>query len=662
MIQHIKQRIAEVSGIEAEHISYSPERRSFGDLAISLFKLAKQKNMSPVTLAEEIAKKISLLEIIDRTDFVNGYLNIKLKWSSIFKLLLNNEPLVKTKFSDKVLIEYSQPNTHKPFHVGHLRNACLGSSLVNLCELLCSSVISVNYPGDIGTHVARCIWYIVKQNIQELPSDKVVDFLGECYFNAVQLLELENLTEFPYTNCFFGRVLESTKPNYKIQLKDVVINAFWPGDELKTGVWCVIANRSSKVFRLVYNKDIEYDWIVVPKKIISSDANSEAIVLENTPENLDPLEFFRKDKSVKDLYKLFLQRNQEVSQILTGIENKKDPSWSLWLKTREECLRDFEKIYQWLGCKFNHYFFESELTEEAKNLVDTFLKKGIFSEKDGAVGIDLGQLGFFVLRKSDGNVLYSTRDLVLAFKKREMFDYDKSIYIVDQAQSLHFRQVFETLRKIDFPDVDKLFHLGYALVITKEGKISSRSKNYYTFWELKDLATKLIMETYYSQAQDVEEAFKISEKLAKACIRYGMLKVENSSPVVFDLQEWLNIHGNSGAYISYTYARLKSVLDKSNHVTHEILTDSLEQEEIEILSYIIFLEEVLIKAYRELSPHIICEYLYKLSQSINKFYNKLPILKSDEGTQAKRLKIVDLSLKAMETCMDILGIDKLARV
>jgi len=141
---------------------------------------------------------------------------------------------------------------------------------------------------------------------------------------------------------------------------------------------------------------------------------------------------------------------KESKQVLKHLELEDNEYWkNLWLKTRQWCLNDFHQVYKWVNARFDHDFCESECSKLSRDLVDEYYKKGIFVESEGAKGIYLKEenLGFCMLLKSDGSGLYATKDLVLARKKFDQFYIDRSIYVVDAAQTLHFKQVFATLKK-----------------------------------------------------------------------------------------------------------------------------------------------------------------------------------------------------------------------
>src|SRR5690606_20369444 len=156
--------------------------------------------------------------------------------------------------------------------------------------------------------------------------------------------------------------------------------------------------------------------------------------------------------------------DKEVGEVLSQIESKQGPVYEQWLETRQWSLDDFDKIYEWFHVSFDELFYESQVSEESQAIVDEYLKKGVFVEDDGAIGVDLSdyKLGFMIARKRDGNTLYATKDLALARLKFGKYKIDRSIYVVADEQNHHFKQVFKTLDLMGFEQAQKCFHLSYG--------------------------------------------------------------------------------------------------------------------------------------------------------------------------------------------------------
>ena len=353
------------------------------------------------------------------------------------------------------MIEFSQPNTHKGFHVGHLRNAALGDSLCRIFRYNGYEVVAANYFGDVGTHIAKCLWYFLNHCDESPPDELRGEWLGELYTKSVQLLE----------------TLE--------------------GEEAQ-------------------------------------------------------------------------QAQTEISNLLRRMEEK-DPELSkVWEETKQWSMDDFKEIYRWLDIHFDHDFYESDVDEEGRQMVLEGEKNGTFIRSEGAIGIDLEteNLGFFMLLKSDGNTLYSTKDLALARRKFDQFSVDRSVYVVGAEQTLHFKQVFATLNRMGYSQAERCYHLPYALVMLPSGKMSSREGNVILFSDMRKQMRDYILDgllVEQNREWDEKEVEETSHRIALAAIKYGMLSQDPNKPIVFSMEDWLVSEGDTGTYLVYAYVRIRSI-------------------------------------------------------------------------------------------------------
>jgi arginyl-tRNA synthetase len=456
------------------------------------------------------------------------------------------------------MIEFSQPNTHKEFHVGHGRNVCLGDSLCRIFSYNGFNVTPVNYIGDEGAHIAKCLWAVEQ---------------------------------------FKGAPL-----NEKIENK-----AEW------LGLRYVEANKKLK------------------------EASEE-------------------DK---------LKYNSEISHILKAIENKTGQYYELWKTTRQYCLDDFNRVYKWLDVHFDHFFYESEVSEASQHVVDEYMKKGLFVLDQGAVGLDMSdkKLGFFMVRKSDGTTLYGTKDLALAKVKFNEFDIDRSIYVVGNEQNLHFRQVFYALEQMGFKQASKCYHLSYGMVVRPEGKMSSRAGNSVTFFQLINLVIEEINGHLEKYKNDWDQARldETAHKLAVGAIKYGMLHADPSKEIVFDPKEWVSFEGNSGPYLMYSYARTQSILNKANEQGIEVSLEHVDQlvheSERELMRHLYDFNQTVIYASEHYKPSTIANHLFFTCKAYNRFYTEVSVMKAETTElRAARLALLQAFATTLRTGLYLLGI------
>ncbi len=546
-----------------------PPESNLGDYALPCFRFAKSLKKNPNVLAEEIKQLIEkannpwLAKVELKGAFLNIFTDRQKITAHIIPSILSNEQfsiLKKQSGNDqtKVMIEFSQPNTHKEFHVGHGRNVCLGDSLCRLFSYNGYQVIAANYIGDEGAHIAKCLW-------------GVENFTGE------------QLTE------------------------EVNNKAEWLGQRY------VEANNLLK---------------------------------DATPEN-------------KVIYQ------KEISTILKSIESKSGKYFETWQTTRQYCLTDFNSIYKWLDVNFDHFFYESEVSEASQEIVEEYIKKGLFVESQGAIGFDMSdkKLGFFLARKTDGTTLYITKDLALAKVKFNDFDIDRSIYVVGSEQNFHFKQLFFALEKMGFKQADKCYHLSYGMVVRPDGKMSSRTGNSFTFLQLIHIVMAEIA-TYlekYKNEWSMERLEETAHLLAVGSIKYGMLQADPSKEIVFDPKEWVSFEGNSGPYLMYSYARTQSIITKAAELNLKASLDHLEllthDTEKELMRSLYDFNQTVLYAAENYRPSTLATHLFYMCKSYNRFYTEVSVLKAETPEHIlARLALLEAFSKTLKQGLNLLGI------
>ena len=553
-----------------------PPEKTLGDYALPCFKFAKAIKKNPNEVATELKRLLEeeknpwVESIVLKGAFLNIFTNQKEVSKALlpslvsglgFNILKSNPDHNKTK----VMIEFSQPNTHKEFHVGHGRNVCLGDSICRIFLYNGYKVIGANYIGDEGTHIAKCLWGVENYKGTDKVEDQVnkAEWLGQRYVEA----------------------------NNKL-------------------------------------KDAE-----------AADKTNGTTVFET--------------------YKA------EIGTILKEIESKNGKYYETWKTTRQYCLDDFNRIYKWLDVKFDHFFYESEVSEASQAIVDEYMKKGLFVVDDGAVGFDMTdkKLGFFMARKSNGTTPYITKDLALAKVKFNDFDIDRSIYVVGSEQNFHFKQLFYALEKMGFPQAPQCYHLSYGMVVRPDGKMSSRSGNSFTFFQLIDLVIAEI-NTYlekYSTEWSKEQREDTAHKLAVGAIKYGMLQADPNKEIVFDPKEWVSFEGNSGPYLMYSYARTQSILRKADE---QGLKGSLEhldllthESERDLMRHLYDFNQVTITACENYRPSTIANHLFFTCKAYNRFYTEVSVMKAEtEDLRAARLSLLKAFADTLKTGLYLLGI------
>lgn len=673
-----------------------PKDARMGDHAFPCFSFAKTLRRSPPQIAAELAGAISLPELqqggISAVETVGPYLNFRIDRAALARTLM--PAILSGSFlaprpptGRRVMIEYSQPNTHKAFHVGHTRNVALGDSLVRIFEWIGHSVVAANYIGDVGTHIAKCLWYYRTYFRGEVPATHRGEFLGQLYSKADELLDFSTLTRAPHLDIVAALVTAILPHPSRGDLQVVTLEAR-PGESTTvvcggtgyaTGNVVAYAPPGSLVGgRRVATADkdgVESVGMICSEKEISlsDDAQQIAVLPSDTPLGTEVTEVFRVAGALpaeRLVSAEIRERQAGVSATLKALEAGGTEVHALWEETRRWSLDEFDEIYEWLDARFDHFFYESEVGDAGKQIVQEYLEKGVLVRSEGAVGADLSafDLPFLLVLKSDGTGLYSTKDLALARLKFDQFEIDLSIYVVDVGQSLHFQQVFRTLELMGYEKARDCFHLAYGMVMVPEGKMSSRKGNVILFSKLKEQLLDHIRQQFldkYASEWSGDEIAEAARRIAIGTIKYGMLNHDPRKNIVFDLAEWTQPTGNTGPYLMYAFTRTRSILRELEGYDPDLADWSLVVHETEssLIRRLQGFPGVVEQAAVEHSPHGICLYLYDLARDFSRMYTECTVLRAEPpALKMARAALVDATGRILECGLGLLGIRTLERM
>ncbi|QDV05786.1 Arginine--tRNA ligase [Planctomycetes bacterium Poly30] len=685
----------EMAAADLESWLERPKDPKMGDLAFPCFRLSKVLRKAPPQIATQLGEGITetmlsaagLEKVVVAGPYLNFYVaRAELAGATIPAILDGPFLARRDARGEKVMVEYSQPNTHKAFHVGHLRNASLGDSIARLLDWVGNEVVPVNYIGDEGTHVAKCLWHLRTQFQGEIPTTHRGEFLGEQYSTATELLSLDTLTRAPRPGVLVAEVVScaphAEEPKWHVaevrlggETVTVVagVGGFAAGNRV---AYAAPGQRiAGKEVGVVKRKGVLSTGMLLSEAElgISDDNETIAVLPADAAVGEEVAEVYRKDGALPADVKVldeFRRRNAEVSAVLQAIESGSGEIWEQWKETKDWSMDEFKRIYRWIDSRFDHDFFESELGEESKALVREHLGTGVFKESEGAIGADLSEygLGFCVLIKTDGTALYATRDLALARRKFDEFGVDRSLYVVDDAQTLHFQQVFKCLELMGYEQASKCQHLGYAQVVLPDGKMSSRKGNVILFSQLEERLLSKVREEFldkYIGDWPQEEIDEAAHRIALATMRYGMLNQVNSSKIIFDLDEWSARSGNTGPYMMYAYARTRSILRQVGEVDSGSVDWALLDHELEsdLIGFLADYPRNLERAAEQLLPQIVCTYAYELSKKFSRWYKECSVMHAEtEALKATRLQLVDATGRVIQHALSLLGVATIERM
>ena len=347
----------------------------------------------------------------------------------------------------------------------------------------------------------------------------------------------------------------------------------------------------------------------------------------------------------------------------------KDPEvYALWERMNGWVYEGFDVTYKAMGVDFDKVYYESQTYLLGKSLVEDGLKKGVFFRKeDNSVWIDLEADGLDqkLLLRGDGTSVYMTQDLGTALSRFEENSLDDMIYVVGNEQNYHFQVLKLVLKKLGYDWSDNIFHLSYGMVELPEGKMKSREG---TVVDADDLIADMVGTAREMSAElgkldgaTEEEAMAISEMVGLGALKYFILKVDPKKTMLFDPRESIDFNGNTGPFIQYTHARIRSILRKANEtgITVEGYKEAtLLPEEIELIKQLSEYPAVVRTAGEQFAPSVIAAYAYDLAKQFNGYYHDHSILKEENvAVRALRLTLAEQVARIIRSAMSLLGIN-----
>lgn len=341
---------------------------------------------------------------------------------------------------------------------------------------------------------------------------------------------------------------------------------------------------------------------------------------------------------------------------------------ALWEKMNSWVYDGFNKTYADLGISFDRIYYESQTYLLGKALVQKGLEMGVFERhEDGSVWCDLTADGLDqkLLLRSDGTSVYMTQDLGTAERRFEEYSLDELIYVVGNEQNYHFQVLKLILKKLGFDWSDNIYHLSYGMVELPEGKMKSREG---TVVDADDLLEKM-----YNTAKETSlelgklddmsetEQDELFRMLSLGALKYFIIKVDPRKTMLFDPKESIDFNGNTGPFIQYTHARIKSILRKAKAqgIAWTSVSENVElnPKEVRIIKILNNFPNKIAEAGEAHSPAIVANYAYELAKEFNQYYHDTPILREEnKAVLAFRLQLIELIARVLTKAMDILGI------
>lgn len=379
-----------------------------------------------------------------------------------------------------------------------------------------------------------------------------------------------------------------------------------------------------------------------------------------------------KEGGVKELTRLYVRYHKEsendpsmddeARSYFKLIENGDEECVKLFNLFKEITLKEVEKIYDELDIKFDSYAGESFYNDKMQPVIDELAEKGLLVESEGAKIVDLEKYGMppCIILRSDGASLYATRDLAAACYRKEHYDFDKCLYVVAYQQNLHFKQIFKVLELMGKPWAKDLVHVAYGMVslLDDNGNQVAMSTRNGTVVLLEDVLKKChekCLEIIEQKNPDLEDKENVARQVGTGAVIFGALSNSKIKDIAFSYSKILNFDGETGPYVQYTAARIKSVLRKGGEIgKYEI--KNVNEDEYQLIALLSTFPDVVKAAAERLEPFFVTRYAIDVASAFNKFYFDCKIIGDDVNETNFRLAISSATLTVLSSALTLLGI------
>lgn len=380
------------------------------------------------------------------------------------------------------------------------------------------------------------------------------------------------------------------------------------------------------------------------------------------------------ENPIDELTKIYIRINQackedesileECRNNFKKLEDGDTYCVDLWNKFKDLSLKEFQKVYDLLGSKFDSWNGEAFYSDKMGEIVELLEKSGKLVKSEGARIIDLEEKGMApcIIEKSNGSSTYATRDLAAIMYRARTYDFDKAIYLTSYEQVLHFKQVFETAKLLNLDEkyINGLEHAPFGMVLLKTGKMSTREGNIIKLEELLSEAISRAGKIIDEKNPDLENKEEIAKRVGIGAVIFNDLANSRLKDEIFDWDTILNFQGETGPYIQYTYVRTKSVIEKAGGVPDikdvniNLLLDDASSR---ILKLIYNFEDILIQVTDKNEPSILSRYLIDVAKAYSNFYNENKIIGDDKDVQNARVYLTYAVGKVLKIGAGLLGIE-----
>jgi len=622
----------------------------FGDYqANCAMPLGKRLGKPPRDIAAQLVEQLEVSDLCESPEIAGpGFINLKLKDNWLVGKLRNtvSDPqqlgIVPTEQPKMVVLDFSSPNVAKPMHVGHIRSTVIGDALCRILRQLGHRVISDNHIGDWGTQFGMII-YGYKHFADEAALDQ--DAVGE----LSRLYKLVNqLVEYHDTR-------DRKIPEVEQQVVDQVERLEQMHDATEI--------EEPKEYKKAAKRLRQAEGQLVDLRKNLDSLRSKVAAVEE-------------DSALAEKAAAHPQIGTAVLGETAALHAGDETNQKLWDRFLPACLQSIEEVYDRLGVTFDHALGESFYQPRLGAVVEDLTQQGLARESDGAICVFLENYDApFIVQKKDGAFLYATTDLATVQYRVEQWQPDVIVYVVDHRQSLHFEQLFATVRLWGHKDIS-LEHVSFGTVLGEDGRpYKTRSGTAVGLSGLLDEAVsrahKIVSEN--DDARDTPllsaaERKQVAERIGLGAIKYADLAHNRTSDYVFSYDKMLAMNGNTAAYMQYSYARVRSIFDRGDvdvaTLRNSPATIQLgEPSERALAVALLRFGEALQRVVSDYRPNHLTAYLFELASAYSSFFEHCPVLKAEnDQLRNSRLLLCDLTAQTIARGLNLLGIEVVERM
>lgn len=349
----------------------------------------------------------------------------------------------------------------------------------------------------------------------------------------------------------------------------------------------------------------------------------------------------------------------KAREVFRQLEQHDSEVERLWNWFKGESIKEFERVYDLLDIDFDFYTGESFYNDKMDEIIEELQEKGVSEEDNGAIIVNLDKYDLppALIVKSDGATLYLTRDLATAYYRKRTFDFAKSLYVVGNEQSNHFKQLKAVLKELGRDWSDNMIHIPFGLITFEGKKLSTRQGNTVLLEDVLEESIRLARELIEEKNPSLENKDEVARKIGVGAVVYHDLKNDRMNSFDFNLEDIVQFEGDTGPYVQYTYSRACSLMERyGKEVDVNNMLSLTDDYSWAVIKLIRDYDRAILRAAKEYEPSVIAKYVMSLARTFNSYYGNVKILQEDNELEA-RIALVKATSIVIKDALSILAIE-----